>query len=189
MPRSAINQYVLPIPGLCQRQSYKRILHDWRCDVRLGRKGRVEGLASVATVGDSPRRGIGTIVLASVHIHAAIRQFDGHAFVRMERVVGRAGVDRAKLPGSAMIIAINKMHTPMAGCLYLMIARNEQSSRVRPTLQLNAMHRSSRTPVPLRLNSLRRDVSPLCPCLAVVVARRNEHLGITASKCHPDSTR
>ena len=62
--------------------------------------GAVERLAAVAAVGDGPRRGIGTIVLASVHIHSAVRQFDRHAFVRMERIVGRVRVDRAKLPGS-----------------------------------------------------------------------------------------
>ena len=64
-----------------------------------------------------------------------------------------------------------------------------ESPRVRPALQLNAMHGSRGTPVPFRFNRLRSDVAPLCPGLAVVVARRDEHLRIAASKRQPDSAR
>src|SRR4051794_30055233 len=70
-----------------------------------------------------------------------------------------------------------------------MIARNDDSSRMGSALHLNAMHRPGGTPVPFRFHDCRRNVTPLCPRLAVVIAGRDKHFCITTSEGQPNSTR
>src|SRR4051794_2742633 len=68
-----------------------------------------------------------------------------------------------------------------------MITRDQESSRMWLVLDLNAMRGTSGTPIPCRFHRRRRDVSPLCPRLAVVIAGRDKHLCIATSEGQPDS--
>ena len=95
-------------------------------------KRAFERLAPITAVSNQSRRRVRPILIASVHIHAAIRKFDRHAFIRMNRILLRTCVLRAKVPSRTMVIAVNKMYAPAIMLFVTMIARNDKPPRVRP---------------------------------------------------------